>query len=209
MSRRNWNTQEKNGQRLVVCLFTSRNKDNEGVENFKERRKSFLAYEGSPHIEREFKHFVEDGVPGETSRWYESLNARDPEKAKKQLMIHLIENDDGSEIAHLNSVIVSIAAKKECAAEKKWLIDFDSRDDFLLASFIYDVKEQMNKDCRRSKKHLNEDPEITAKKTPNGYAVITPYGFYSQEILKYYKCAELKKDGMLFMDIKKNESKKE
>ena len=64
-------------EKLYAYTMVSRNKDNKGVPGFKQRTKSYLCYESEEEkmIEK-FDRFVSDGVHGEKSRLYKSVNAR-------------------------------------------------------------------------------------------------------------------------------------
>lgn len=174
---------------LQVYLLISRNKDNKDVLNFKERRRGFVAKEGSTRPGREFRSFIAEGVPGEVCRMYQSINARDPEKTKQGLLIHLITKS--VHLEHMDTVVASIAARKECAAEKRWLFDFDSDNAELLKNFLNDVREYF---------HEDEKKDIEIHYTPNGYAIIVPHGFDTRQVLagkEHY--ISLKRDGMLIV----------
>ena len=80
--------------KLRVYLMASRSKDNQDVEGFVPRRRSFLSYEDHDYIARKFCEFVSGGLPGEMCRLYESVNARDEEKVKKALLVKLISDDN-------------------------------------------------------------------------------------------------------------------
>lgn len=174
---------------LKTYLLISRNKDNKGVLNFKERRRSFIAKDGSTRPGREFRSFIAEAVPGEVCRMYQSVNARDPEKTRQGLLIHLITK--AVHLEHIDTVVASIAARKECATERRWLFDFDSNDPKLLNEFLIDVKEYFNKE---------EKHHIEAHYTPHGYAIIVPHGFDTRQALagkEHY--ISLKRDGMLIV----------
>ena len=85
-SMRKWSrsNEDINGETLNVVLFTSRNKDNRHVENFKERRESFVTTlsADSEALKDRFDRFVQSGVDGEMSRMYISINPRSNEKRK-------------------------------------------------------------------------------------------------------------------------------
>lgn len=150
-----------------VVLFNSRNKDNTNVKNFKERRKMFLTTydKDDENLIKKFNSFVRDGVPGEFCRMYYSVNSRDQKKIHTQLMHYLIDNPDLN-FASIESILVGIAAKKNCAKSKRWMFDFDIDDETKLAEFCEDIKT-----------FGGEGIEVTPYKTPHGYAVITSRGF--------------------------------
>lgn len=172
---------------LYVVLFISRNKDNKDVENFKERRKSFITTKSPEELKRTFEHFVKDGVNGEMSRFYYSVNARDANKVRKQLLHFLIDEDFN--LAHLDSKLASIAAKKECAKTKRWMFDFDLDNNVEVSKFLTDIR-----------KCVTEPLHTEIRRTPHGYAIITERGFDTRKLGlddTWYNIATLKKDNLL------------
>ena len=149
MSNYKWDTNTNIGGKLKVYLMTSRNKDNQDIDGFVPRRRAFLAYEDKDYIERKYRDFVSAGISGEMCRLYESVNARDEEKVKKALLIKLI-SDDNIHIGRIQSICVGVAAEKECADEKKWMIDFDSLDEKMLAEVEEYIVRQLITDSRRN-----------------------------------------------------------
>lgn len=95
---------------LRVVVYVSRNKDNKGLVGYKSRRESYITKRTDEQIKEDFKIFVEDGVVDEVSRCYVSVNTRDEEKVKKELLIELISND--TELTTLDSKLASLAADK-------------------------------------------------------------------------------------------------
>ena len=77
-----------------TILFKSRNKDNKHLEGFKERSKSFLSDKPVEELEDKFEKFADEGVEGESSRFYRSVNSRDIKKANTKLVHYLIDNPD-------------------------------------------------------------------------------------------------------------------
>lgn len=76
---------------LYVYLICSRNKDNKDIPNFKERAKTILEYkENEDKVIKEFHRFAADGVPGEQTRLYRSVNSRNEEKIREELIIRLL-----------------------------------------------------------------------------------------------------------------------
>lgn len=180
-----WNT--NNSDRTlpyVVVLFRSRNKDNKEVPNFKERKQAYFRTADMDRIFKDFDNFAREGVPGETSRCYVSLNARDVKKVKKELLHVLIDEEDIC-FDYIEPKIAGIAAKKENAAEKKWFFDFDIDSERALGQFMYDIE--------------NIDPSLypEAVKTPHGYAVIVQHGFDTRELLADWTEVGLKRDDLI------------
>lgn len=220
-----WNRDKDTGEgALRVYLFVSRNKDNKELKEsgYRERRRSFLAYDSidPAALNQRFHEFVLEGVPGEVSRMYRSVNARDPEKVRKALMIELITNDN-LHIGRISSITAGIAAQKECAAEKKWLIDFDSQDPDQLHDALEDITKALMDVFRiraRREKEEKSDAEleqeaaeaIAVYPTLHGYAIVTDCGFDSREFVKKWEgVAEIKKDDLLFMTAEQKPRKQE
>ena len=182
-----WGFKVEKSKDLYVVLFISRNKDNKDVANFKERRKSFITTKSPEELKRTFEHFVKDGVDGEMSRFYYSVNARDANKVRKQLLHFLIDEDFN--LAHLDGKLASIAAKKECAKTKRWMFDFDLDNNVEVSKFLTDIS-----------KCVTEPLHTEIRKTPYGYAIITERGFDTRKLGlddTWYNIATLKKDDLL------------
>ena len=180
-------------------LFVSRNKDNSWLNNsicqpFKPRTKSFVA-EVSPFdvlsLYDEFETFVNEGINGEISRLYVSVNARDEQKVHRALIHELIDKPD-FDMTKIDSKIASIAMKPVNRKTSYWLFDFDRRDFDLFYKFMTEVSEQTK--------------ILAQKPTMNGYALVVARGFDTREILKKYPMATLKRDSMLlsYWKAKKN-----
>ena len=182
-----WGFKVEKSKDLYVVLFISRNKDNKDIENFKERRKAFITTKTPEELKRTFKHFVEDGVNGEMSRFYYSVNSRDAIKIKKQLLHFLIDED--FDLTHLDGKLASIAAKKECAKTKRWMFDFDSENSIELSDFITDIS-----------KCVTEPLKTEVMRTPHGYAIVVEHGFDTRQLGlddRWWNIATLKKDDLL------------
>lgn len=182
-----WGFKVEESKDLYVVLFISRNKDNKSIENFKERRKAFITTKTPEELQSAFTHFVEDGVNGEMSRFYYSVNSRDAIKIKKQLLHFLIDEDFN--LTHLDGKLASIAAKKECAKTKRWMFDFDSENGTELSNFITDIS-----------KCVTEPLQTEIRKTPHGYAIIIEHGFDTRQLGledRWWNIATLKKDDLL------------
>lgn len=178
--------------KLYVYLFRSRNKDNKDVPNFKERSKTVLEYESDEEtVLSLYKEFVEQGVSGEHSRLYKSVNARNEEAIREKLTIRLIRNKPP--VPCISRTLASVALKSECRAESKWLFDFDVDDELLMNDFVHEIV------------MYSEIPllEIKVHKTPHGYAVIVPHGFDTRKLMEKWKDYDitLKRDDLLFLDM--------
>ena len=179
---------------LRVHLLCSRNKDNAHIEGFKERRCSFVARDCDVEsVERKFERFVVEGRTGEMCRWYSSLNPRDPDKVCRRLIHRLV--DGNVDIAHLQGDVAGIAARAECAAEKRWFFDFDDPNAGTLAEFKADLWHAGGFLAN------GETNLIEVRKTPHGFAVVVPHGFDTRELLDpetgWGDKATLKRDDLL------------
>lgn len=171
---------------LYVYMFRSRNKDNAHLSNFHERCKTILAYaEDEPKVRKDFERFAAEGIPGEKTRLYRSVNRRDENKIREELAIRLIK--DKPSMNKLNAILASVAQQTNNKAESKWLFDFDVDSPLAVLEFYND---------------LPVDGRIY--KTPNGYAVVVEHGFDIREIMEKWKDYDitLKRDELLFLDMK-------
>lgn len=171
---------------LYIYMFRSRNKDNAHLSNFHERCKTILAYaEDEPKVRRDFERFAAEGIPGEKTRLYRSVNRRDENKIREELAIRLIK--DKPSMTKLNATLASVAQQTNNKAESKWLFDFDVDSPLAVLEFYND---------------LPVDGRIY--KTPNGYAVVVEHGFDTRELMKKWENYDitLKRDELLFLDMK-------
>lgn len=118
-------------------MFVSRNKDNRDIRNYKERREAFLTThdENDDRLISKFETFMNNGVHGEFSRFYLSVNKRDNEKTHRALQHYLLDHPDFN-LAALPAKLASEAAKTENSLEKKWFFDVDDESKENLASFL-------------------------------------------------------------------------
>ena len=126
---------------LYLYLMCSRNKDNKEVKGFKKRSKTILEYSfNEDKIEKMFEKFTAEGVPGEKTRLYRSVNSRNIIKIKEDLIIYLLKDHSYSSLTNINKVIASISEKKENRDESKWMFDFDEKNEDLANNFINDIE---------------------------------------------------------------------
>lgn len=178
---------------LYVYLMRSRNKDNKDIPNFKQRDETILEYkENEDKVIEAFKSFAAKGVPGEQIRLYRSVNSRNEEKIREELIIRLLR--DKPSITQLNRILASVAQQVQNRDESKWLFDFDVDDKEKAYSFIYDVSTYFS---------LIDRVAIKIHKTPHGYAIVVPHGFDTRELMEKWKDYDitLKKDELLFLDM--------
>ena len=191
-----WNSEDVNKEEIWTILFVSRNKDNRDVENFNQRKKSFVSTKKPEDLLKEFEVFVNEGVENEFSRFYVSINSRSNSKTFKALQHKML--DEEFNLATMPQRIAAIASKTENAYEKnKWLFDFDPIENVDLEEslefFIEDVYQAYNETDNRK-----EPLEVIKHKTPNGYAVITNQRFDTRKLMEKWKDnVELKRDDLL------------
>lgn len=195
-----WGIETINNNPIHVVLFVSRNKDNKDVKDFEERRTSFITNQlmNSGYLATKFNTFVQQGVSGETSRMYYSVNARDYKKIHSQLLHFLIDDPDFN-LCSISAKIAGIAASKECAAQKRWMFDFDINSEEEVNRFVEDIKAIASTD---------ENPiSVEIHSTPHGYAVITNRGFDTRELYKKWDASlvSLKRDDLLCCNWKMKE----
>ena len=191
MDNKKWGIANSDSDLCYVVLWVSRKKDNIQIENFVERRKSFICTADMiEHYEDTFRTFVNDGLSGELSRMYISVNARHMPTIRKQLM-HFLIDDDTFNLCAIQSKIAGIAAQKECAAEKKWMLDIDNVTEGQFNAITHDVVEF----CKNTHNIINSIETYT---TPHGYAVVIDHGFDCREFAEKWKdYVTIKKDDML------------
>lgn len=195
-----WGIETINDNPIHVVLFVSRNKDNKDVKDFEERRTSFITNQlmNFGYLATKFNTFVQQGVSGETSRMYYSVNARDHEKIHNQLLHFLIDDPDFN-LCSISAKIAGIAAMRECAAQKRWMFDFDINSEEEVNQFVEDIEAIASTD---------ENPiSVEVHSTPHGYAVITNRGFDTRELYKKWdeSLVSLKRDDLLCCNWKTKE----
>lgn len=194
MKNNKWSVESFSDGPIHVVLFTSRNKDNQHLPDFKERRKSFITHKTPEELEPEFNDFVSHGREGEMCRMYYSVNARDPQKIHTQLMHFLFDNPDFN-LCSIAPKLAGIAAQKECALEKKWMFDYDSEEG------IGEFEKDIIVNARPAVEHIEE------YRTPHGYAVIVDHGFDTRKLMEKWKdIVTLKRDNLLCVDWKTKEA---
>lgn len=186
-----WGIECTDDNLTYVVLFISRNKDNKHITGFSERRESFITKRpwNDKRLILKFKAFCECGMDGEVCRYYYSVNARNPEQIRRELMKFLIDSPEFN-LCAIESKLAGIAATSACAVEKKWLFDFDVDSFESVSDFITDIIKTSG---------LTEK-DIKMYKTPNGFAIIVNRGFDTREIMKKWNDkVGLKRDDLLLM----------
>lgn len=174
-------------EKLRVILFKSRNKDNKEIEGFSERSASFLSRRAVTELYEKFDNFTREGLPGELSRFYISVNSRDNNKIRKGMIHYLVDNEE-FDMAKIDSKLASIASLKENASSKSWMFDFDE-EKHLINDFVQDIRNE-----------VPSDVTVRPFQTPNGHAVVVGRGFDTRALLEKWKNVELKRDDMLCVD---------
>lgn len=172
-----------------VVFYVSRNKDNREVENFKERKRAFLVKEDydPDKLKERFNEFVNEGLPGEMSRLYVSVNKRDANKVHTSLMHWLFDHAD-ADLSKLESKLAGLAAEPHCSAEKQWLLDVDTDDSDVLYRVLNEVD-------LRDKDHSMDK---SVYKTVHGFAVVVSHGFDTRGFEEMFAgFVSVKKDDML------------
>ena len=88
-----WNSEDVSKEEIWTILFVSRNKDNRDVENFNQRKKSFVSTKKPEDLLKEFEVFVNEGVENEFSRFYVSINSRSNSKTFKALQHKMLDEE--------------------------------------------------------------------------------------------------------------------
>ena len=191
MKNHKWGPQSFTNNPINIVLFVSRNKDNKDLEDFKERRYSFITHDviGSEKLKIKFAEFVYSGIKGELCRCYYSANERDPEQIHKQLLHFLIDNPNFN-LCDINPKLAGIANTKECAKTKRWMFDFDIDDEAKVHEFMEDIK------------IIDDTVELTCYKTPHGYGVLASHGFDTRKLYEKWDRSETdcKKDDLMCVD---------
>lgn len=176
-----------------VVFYVSRNKDNKEVENFKERKRAFLVTEENATLDKlrpRFMEFVNEGLPGEMSRLYVSVNKRSGDKVYTSLMHWLLDHPD-TDLGKLEAKVAGLAAEVPCAAEHKWLLDVDTNDSDVLNRVLNEV------DLRDTDHSIDK----SVYRTAHGYAVVVSHGFDTRNFKETFAgLVEVKKDDMLLLE---------
>lgn len=182
---------------IYTIFFSSRNKDNTNLEGFKPRTRTFLSKyanytctELDPRIAHQFDEFVRQGVAGELSRWYISINPADPAKVNNSLMHYLIDHQNATPLQVQNKLI-SFANTPQNLATHRWLLDCDTSDHNRFLKILHWLEN-------------NKIPIKQYKPTKSGYAIVTEHGFDTREFLKKFPEVENKKESDLLVCYTQN-----
>lgn len=172
---------------LLGVLFRARRKDNQQVAGFKERCESFLTRRRPFELRDRFARFVAQGQPGEVSRFYVSVNARDNDKTRTALM-HLLIDAQDVDMATIGQMAVSIAMQSEQRAERRWLLDVDDPSRIRV--------EALRRRIHRIYEESDAPGVVTVISTINGYHLVCSHGFDVRQLGDMREWAEIKKDAL-------------
>lgn len=185
---------------LLGVLFRARRKDNQQVAGFKERCESFLTRKRPYELRNRFARFVDQGQPGEISRFYISVNARDNAKTLKAIM-HLLIDAQDVDMATLGQMAVSVAMQPEQRATRRWLLDMDDPSLFRA--------EALRRRIERIYEESDAPGRVTVLPTINGHHLICPHGFDVRQLGDMQEWADIKKDALYLHAWETNPADKE
>lgn len=185
---------------LRGILFRARRKDNQQVAGVKERCESFLTRKRPYELRNRFARFVAQGQPGEVSRFYISVNARDNAKTRTALM-HLLIDADDVDMATLDQMAVSVAMQPEQRAERHWLLDVDDPSRIRV--------EALRRRIHRIYEESDAPGGVTVIPTINGYHLICSHGFDARQLGDMQEWADIKKDALYLHAWETNPADKE
>lgn len=189
-----WYKVEKEKTDLRVISFVSRPKDNTEVEDFINRKTSFISTMTDEELVPIFEAWAKQGKKNEFSRMYVSLNKRNHKTVQLSLMHYLLDNQDLN-LGSLDSRIAMIAAQPEHALESKYFYDFDANAE-QLKDFLSDLAIAYE-ETKKINKKLSGEFKVSVLATPNHYAVILEERFKTSLVEEKWKdVVTLKKDAL-------------
>lgn len=189
-----WYKTEKEQTDLRVVSFVSRPKDNTEVEDFINRKTSFISTMTDEELVPIFEAWAKQGKKNEFSRMYVSLNKRNHKTVQHSLMHYLLDHQDLN-LGSLDSRIAMIAAQPEHALESKYFYDFDA-DAEQLKEFLSDLAIAYE-ETKKINKKLTGEFTFSVRTTPNYYAVILEQRFKTDWVdEKWKELVTLKKDAL-------------
>ena len=189
-----WYKVEEEKTDLRVISFVSRPKDNIGVEDFVNRKTSFVSTMTDEELVPIFVAWAKQGKKNEFSRMYVSLNKRNHKTVQHSLMHYLLDNQDLN-LGSLDSRIAMIAAQPEHALESKYFYDFDA-DAEQLKEFLSDLAIAYE-ETKKINKKLTGEFTFSVRTTPNYYAVVLEQRFKTDWVEEKWKdLVTLKKDAL-------------
>lgn len=189
-----WYKVEEEKTDLRVVSFVSRPKDNTEVEDFVNRKTSFVSTMTDEELVPIFEAWARQGKKNEFSRMYISLNKRNHKTIQLSLMHYLLDNQDLN-LGSLDSRIAMIATQPEHALESKYFYDFDA-DAEQLKEFLSDLA-TAHEETKKINKKLTGEFKFSVRTTPNYYAVVLEERFKTDWVdEKWKELATLKKDAL-------------
>ena len=192
-----------------TVMFVSRHKDNEeqSIENFRPRCEQHvaklevesldtLAATARDKFGAMFDRFVSEGIDGETSRMYVTLNGADSDRCLKELAIAVLQ-DKIADVTKVNATLVSIVARPEMATTKRWLFDADC--DIETARIFADRVDE-----RLAARYGADSPNAKCSilRSKNNFAIVTNARFDARGILDGFPDIELKREASLFCEAR-------
>ena len=180
---------------LYLHHFRVRVKDQKGKGQVKEVTQQFVS--DRPNEPKAFDKFVAQHS-NVLCRYYRSINGRLESRVKKDLVCELVANDH-LRVERVADKLAKYTANdgKDCVT-RKWLFDFDSRDQEAFNQFYQDLLEtsQLTKD------------QTWVYPTPNGYHVAVDHGFKDVDklVARHAPTLEFKRtSGFLLLDYRLKE----
>lgn len=189
-------------KQTFVAFMTSRNKDNAGVSGFHTRSRTRLVEFdewGDPkefvgmvkaRCERMFHEFLHEGVLGETSRLYITMNPADEQKVMRELQHELI---DGKITLHnIDSHLASLCMDPRNASKTEeggswWLFDADCGEDEV-SEAAFEMSQIIAETGRSSTEHIHVLP------TASNHCIVTDMHFDVRDIVRRHHEIEFKRD---------------
>ena len=127
---------------------------------------------------------------------YVTLNGADSDRCLKELAIAVLQ-DKISDVTKVNATLVSIVARPEMAATKRWLFDADC--DIETARIFADRVDE-----RLAARYGADSPNAKCSilRSKNNFAIVTNARFDARGILDGFPDIELKREASLFCDAK-------
>jgi hypothetical protein len=116
-------------------------------------------------------------------RIYRSVNKRNFDKAFKKLQVEMIMNPEFAD--HVDSKWKSILMGSDCKAERKFLVDIDTKD-FNVHNQVISVLNELNIEL------------FDHRETVNGFHIVCDP--FDPRKLSEFKDVEVKKDALLFLE---------
>jgi len=166
---------------VYMLVALRRSKDEENAKRKALCRRHVVSGNVEEAVEQLMDRCHESGL----WRLYRTVNKRDLTKGLKQLQVELVLNGEDFK-DNVAGKWKSLLMKPNCRAEKKWLVDLDSKDEELYEKVLKSLKAYTT---------VCEECE-----TPNGrHLVVMPFDRREFDKTFEYDPVELKKDCLVFV----------